>query len=197
MAGKSAVTREEIVEAAYERARSQGLASLSVRAVAGDCGVAVGTLYNYFPDKSSLVTEVIERFWENVAFGGLGAPGSIPQDVCFAYREGENLVGFCRRVADTLADAVMEFQDGWLAEISTLDGRTKARGLKAERACFAHIEANLEQAIEHDHAVNAELLAQVGAAPLARFIWRGIYESLRAGDRSCSVLFALLEHALY
>lgn len=197
MAGKSAVTREEIVEAAYMRARSQGLASLSVRAVARDCGVAVGTLYNYFSDKSSLVTEVIERFWENVAFGGSGASGACPQGACFAYREGENLVGFCRRVADTLGDAVLEFQDGWLAEISSLDGRTKARGLKAERACFSHIEANLEQAIECDGAVNAELLTQVGAVPLARFIWHGIYESLRAGERSCSVLFALLEHALY
>lgn len=197
MAGKSAITRDEIVEAAYGRARSQGLASLSVRAIARDCGVAAGTLYNYFPDKSSLVTEVIERFWENVAFGGSGAPGARSNGACFEYREGENLVGFCRRLAASLGDAVAEFQDGWLSEISALDGRTKARGLKAERACFAHIEANLRQAIERDGAVNSELLAEVGADALARFIWRGIYESLREGERSCSVLFALLERALY
>lgn len=197
MAGKGAVTREKIVEAAYERARSQGLASLSVRAVARDCGVAVGTLYNYFPDKASLVTEVIERFWERVAFGGPSSLDPCAAGACFAYREGENLVGFCRRVATMMGGALAEFQDGWLAEISALDTRTKARGLKAERRCFGHIEANLGQAIANDDAVSAELLAQVGAGPLARFIWRGIYESLRAGDLSCTVLFALLERALY
>ena len=75
MAGKSAITRDEIVEAAYGRARSQGLASLSVRAIARDCGVAAGTLYNYFPDKSSLVTDILSRRLAQFFYRAKDKPG--------------------------------------------------------------------------------------------------------------------------
>lgn len=56
----SATTRTKIVNEAYRHAREGGLAALSVRSVTRDCGVSVGTLYNYFPDKAALTAAVID-----------------------------------------------------------------------------------------------------------------------------------------
>lgn len=64
MAGKPAITKAEILDVAYARAQQDGLGGLSIRSVARECGVAVGTLYNYFPDKASL------RFGNRFAFLG-------------------------------------------------------------------------------------------------------------------------------
>lgn len=44
MAGKPAITKAEILDVAYARAQQDGLGGLSIRSVARECGVAVGTL---------------------------------------------------------------------------------------------------------------------------------------------------------
>lgn len=200
MASKASVSREQIVRAAYDRARAEGLASLSVRSVAKDCGVAVGTLYNYFPDKAALVTEVIERFWITTAFAGsegAGDPRDAGQPPCFSYREGENLVAFCRRAYAELAEALAAFRSGWLAEASALDARTRSRGHRAEQACFGHICRNLERVIREDPGIDPAALERLPAEELARFTWSSMYGSLREERPDCEVLLALLERALY
>ena len=41
----------------------RGVAAVSLRGVAADCGIAVGTIYNYFKDKESLMAAVMIRDW--------------------------------------------------------------------------------------------------------------------------------------
>lgn len=60
--------RTTIVDTAYHYACEHGLSSLSIRTIAKECSVSVGSIYNYFPDKAALVTEVILKFWTTIAF---------------------------------------------------------------------------------------------------------------------------------
>jgi AcrR family transcriptional regulator len=54
-------TRERIVAAALERVARGGYGSAAIQAVAGDAGVAVGTVYRHFPSKGDLFAEVFRR----------------------------------------------------------------------------------------------------------------------------------------
>jgi len=56
-----AVTRERLLRMAAEHFARRGFDAASVDAISVDAGYAKGTLYNYFPSKSSLFAEVIER----------------------------------------------------------------------------------------------------------------------------------------
>jgi AcrR family transcriptional regulator len=56
--------RERIVSAAVERVAAGGYASASVQRVAGEAGVAVGTVYRHFPSKEELFAEVFRRISE-------------------------------------------------------------------------------------------------------------------------------------
>ena len=40
--------------------------SFSLRAIAKDCGIAVGTIYNYFPDKETLIASVFADDWNQI-----------------------------------------------------------------------------------------------------------------------------------
>ncbi len=40
--------------------------SLSLRAIAKDCGIAVGTIYNYFPNKETLIASVFADDWNHI-----------------------------------------------------------------------------------------------------------------------------------
>ena len=50
---------DRILQAARNRLLDKDLSSFSLRGVAADCGIAVGTIYNYFKDKESLMAAVM------------------------------------------------------------------------------------------------------------------------------------------
>ena len=54
-----------ILQAARKRLLDSDLSSFSLRGVAADCGIAVGTIYNYFKDKESLMAAVMVQDWKD------------------------------------------------------------------------------------------------------------------------------------
>lgn len=52
-----------ILLSARKRLLGGGLSSFSARGIAEDCGIAVGTIYNYYRDKESLMGAVMAQDW--------------------------------------------------------------------------------------------------------------------------------------
>lgn len=182
--------RNEIINAAYAYASNEGLAALSIRAIAKQCSVSVGTIYNYFPDKAALITEVITKFWRDVAF-------SENTRTCLRYQEGENLLVFCERLFSVMNQALEQFRNNWLGEVSSFDARTRQKSKQAENEIFEHVYHRLEMVIRSDVAISSAALDAVEAAHLARLIWTTMYQSLRTGDTSWDTLKVLMQEALY
>ena len=57
--------RQTLIEKAIELSRTGGLSGLKLRDLARECDIALGTLYNYYPTKDSLVLDVVQQFWQN------------------------------------------------------------------------------------------------------------------------------------
>ena len=93
MGSRKAITKEQIIDVAYEKAQREGLSSLSVRAVAEACGVATGTMYNHIPDIAELRTEVLRRFWREALSGA---------DLDQCAREAGSALDYCRKLTDCL-----------------------------------------------------------------------------------------------
>jgi len=55
-----AAAADAILEAAEEVAAERGIEAASIAAIAERAGVAVGTLYNYFPDREGLITALFK-----------------------------------------------------------------------------------------------------------------------------------------
>lgn len=55
--------RETILLQAREIVVNQGIDKLTMREVSNKTGIAVGTVYNYFPTKRELTTVLIEKYW--------------------------------------------------------------------------------------------------------------------------------------
>lgn len=56
----------KILEAAEELFSEYGYNEVDMRAISSKLGIAVGTLYNYFPDKRSLFIEVFNQSWNKI-----------------------------------------------------------------------------------------------------------------------------------
>jgi AcrR family transcriptional regulator len=55
--------KECILLYAKEIVLTEGIENLTMRAVSKKSGIAVGTIYNYFPTKKDLTIELIENYW--------------------------------------------------------------------------------------------------------------------------------------
>lgn len=188
MGGKQTITRDAILQKAYDRACAEGISALDTRSIARECGVAVGTIYNYFPDMAALRTEVIQCFW-------LEALERANRAACWA-GEGSTLC-YCRRLLESLGLSLAGFREYWLRDMPALDGRTRERTRDAEAACFRSIQASVQQVIEADDKILARARARLDEEALACFIWSSMLDSLRRGEASQMIVLDVLELALY
>lgn len=191
MGSKPAIERDAILDAAYARAQRDGVASLGIRTIANECGVAVGTIYNYFPDKASLVTEVVGRFWHAAIAPArqLASEGAAEGPGC--------LLVYCRLLAQGLGESLGRFRASWLREVSTLDTRSRTRSHAAESALFHDIQVEIQHVIENDPGISQSARMCLQSDELAVFIWRSLFESVKAGDDSFDTVIKVLELGLY
>ena len=63
---KTVTTEQDILRVSRRMVLEEGILAFSMRSVAKACGVAVGSLYNYFPSKSRLLGATIESIWREI-----------------------------------------------------------------------------------------------------------------------------------
>lgn len=59
-------SRQALLAASRTVARRQGLDGLSIRAVAAEARVSVGSVYNYFSGKTELLAATVEEIWMQI-----------------------------------------------------------------------------------------------------------------------------------
>lgn len=59
-------SREEILSVSRELVKKEGSQAISIRSVAGACGVSVGSIYNYFGSKTKLLAATVESIWTEI-----------------------------------------------------------------------------------------------------------------------------------
>lgn len=62
----SVTSKETILQVCRNIVSKKGLQSLNMRSVAGECHIALGTLYNYYSDKNDLLLATIESVWHDI-----------------------------------------------------------------------------------------------------------------------------------
>lgn len=64
---KTGVTsKEDIMQVCRKIAAGQGLPAVNMRVVAKECGIALGTLYNYYANKDELLMATVESVWKDI-----------------------------------------------------------------------------------------------------------------------------------
>jgi AcrR family transcriptional regulator len=95
---RAAVTVDAISEATIQVLLKQGINQLTTTRVAARAGVSVGTLYQYYPNKQSLLFAVLAEHLDHVA--------SAVEDACFRAR-GKPLFEMMSTVVEAFVDAKM------------------------------------------------------------------------------------------
>lgn len=197
MGNRPVIQKEQILEAAYRIATTQGLGALSIRAVAAACGVAVGTVYHSYPTKSDLVNDVVGLFWQRAFGGRMGAAegaGTVSDKSC----AGGDFVDFCRELAGEMARALEEFRSDFLDGLTALGAYDLAVARRREAESFAHVRQGLQVALERDPRLRRDrLVGPLAPEPLCALVWETMVDAARHRRPLDETLFALMRTALY
>ena len=183
---KQVIDRDKLVAQAYAIASRDGISALSVRKVAAACGIAVGSVYGYFPTKADLTAAVLTRFFDE----------NLSDELC-AVRPGERFTSYVRRFREALCAARADMSVDWFAEMRRLPSAEQEALVAVRAPMLAHIERGLARVLDADEAVDrARIVVPLSAERLCRYVLRAVFASLMEGDE-CETLFALLDAALY
>lgn len=111
---KNVTSRQELIDAAMEIARTEGIHKVNIRNIARKCSISVGVLYNYFPNKTELIFAVVDSFWADVIHS---LSGINPRTVCFTK--------FVSQFYAVINEQLSEFERDWLTQLETMPPEDK------------------------------------------------------------------------
>ncbi len=186
MSRAATITKQQILDAAFDLATTEGLAALNIRSAAERCNVSVGSIYNYYPTKGMLIADVVAKFWMQ----------AVPADIMRAH-PGETFLEFYVRIARSLRDVFAEFEENWLVQLASIDKRSLQAGTELEQAYFQHIQNGMLTVLEADGSINHEAFGpDMTREQLCSLAWGSIMMSLR-NPALVDTFAALMRRALY
>lgn len=109
--------KDLILFTAKQLVEREGIAALSMRKLATECDIALGTIYNYYPTKMELIINIIEDFW-------IGCFSD------FDLRDSSDMGFFeyLKQLYFHILGYLESFRNNWLSDLLSLPKLSKAKG---------------------------------------------------------------------
>lgn len=167
-------SKEQILEQAMAIALNEGIDKISIRKVAGVCNIAIGSIYNYFPNKEALTLAITEQFWAKVLEN---------QDKI--YRRGMGFTMFLEQYYHFLYGRLHKYDKSWIKEMDHQVANLDA-------ICM------LKSVLKKDRRVNDAIWnMELNEDAFCEYVLVNIMALLRAGESNCRFFIFLIEHFLY
>lgn len=181
----SVTSKESILKACRQIAMRESISALSMRSVACECGIALGTLYNYYADKDALVFAAVEDIWSEI----LCPDGAAPVAQSFEAHTSQLFEQISRGVAR---------YPGFLGAHSIVFADTgKNNGRHAMERCFRQIRSGLLTSLQSDPSVDPSIFTpSYTQEAFADFVLENLLLLLVKGKTDCSFFIRTLGRIL-
>ena len=171
-------SREAILKGCRDMVSETGLFAVNMRSVAERCGVALGSLYNYFPSKDALLLATIESLWEDIF--RMEAP-------C----ETNWIFESVRRGAE-------EYPNFFTAHSLSFASGKKGKARNTMERYFSHMKQGMLEALHSDTAVRKDAFScSFSESDFLDFVLTNLLTCLMQKKSDCVLLLELIRRAIY
>ena len=183
---KSATSKEILLKRAGEIAYEEGIGKLSIRRLASETGVAIGTVYNYYPSKADLIGEVMEEFWRNVFHRSSFDVNS------------SDFIASLHEVFSRLSASLKQFKTEFLEDIDRLKPEEVIKGKETEQFYINHMKQGLIQILKRDKRVRENIWTDTfSMEEFMDFVFSNMILALKEQRENCSFLQEVVSRLLY
>ena len=181
-----ATSRGDILAAARALAAESGPGGVSMRAVARRCGVAVGSLYHYFPSKGALIAAAVEQTWREIFHGAGGFSGEEGFPGCIAWLYAR------------LRQGARDNPDFFTTHPAAFSAQEREQGRRVMEQALSHVRQGLLAALADDAAVDdSRFHGALTREALVDFVFTHLIALLARGEQSCTLLIEVVRRLLY
>ncbi len=171
---KRVTSVDKILEQALLIAKKEGVDKLSIRKLAKACDIAIGSVYNYYPDKEAVVTAVAAEFWS-----------SIFQDQDKLYRGSMSFTRFLEQYYSFLYAKLAPYDRSWVRD---LEGKIPMEETLKLFMLVLRGDERIQNSIW-----NMEFQPE----NFCQYVFKNIMALLQSGESNCRFFIYLLDNLLY
>lgn len=178
-------SREEILATCKELVAREGLPSVNIRTAAKMCSVSVGTIYNYFPSKTELLTAIIQEVWKDI-FSKINPPA--PTCSFSDYVSG---------IFTGVRLGMREYPDFFMHSMQ-FTNTEKEQGRNRMEECFTQIKTGMLEVLQQDKSVRPEAFSDTfSVAAFVDFVFENLLMLFMTQTENCSVLAEVIRRTIY
>lgn len=182
----NATSKEEILKASKQLVRTKGWDGVNIRAVAFSCNVAVGSIYNYFDSKSSLVVATVESIWGEIFHSAIDKVvfQNTQEYVCWIYKKME--------------EGAKKYPNFFTLHSFGFLGENKEEGKKLMKKTWQHIKKSLCAVIDSDSKIRKD--AFTGSFTIddfANVLFSLILSAMIQKDYDPSIALEIISRTIY
>ena len=181
----SYISKKHILMVCHQMVQTYGIQSITIRAVAKQCNVSIGSIYNYFPSKNKLLHEVIESIWKDIF--------KMPNDI-MTYDFMKCLQWMC----DSIQKGKQKYPDFLKSHAMVFHNDERIEGQQHMEYCIEHMKQCLLTILQHDQAVKDNVFnEQLTRQQFVSYILTLFLSSITNMSISQVGIMQLVKHCLY
>lgn len=182
----SVTSKEAILCVSRELIRTQGWEAVNIRAVAKECNISVGSIYNYFHSKSDLVASTVESIWCDI----------------FHFSETEEMMqsfpGCVEWAFDSMRKGDEKYPGFFTLHSMSFAGVEKSNGQQMMTQSWKHIQEGLYMVLMNDKKVRSDAFDEkFTAKKFVDLIFSLIVAALLRNDYDCSGILEMIRRVIY
>ncbi len=183
---QEATSKETIIQVCHQIAATQGLETLTMRRVAEQCGIAPGTLYNYYSNKDDLLIATVESIWKEIFHGDEG-------------RETvESFPAYVNRLFDRAKNGAVKYPHFITAHSAAFAKSKEGQAKSTMEQYFDHMKAGMLAALQADPQVNETAFSpSFPQSAFIDFVLDNILLLLIRKSESCTILIDMIHRVIY
>ena len=179
-------SKEEILAASKKLMMEQGWAAVNIRSVAAACGVAVGSIYNYYQSKADLVGAAVESVWREI----------------FPISESEltskSFLECVEWFFQSMEKGSRDYPGVFTLHSMGFLGGDKAKGQQLMRKSWEHIKQNLYIVLVNDRNVRPGALQEpLTPEAFIEMIFSLLVSSMIKGEYDSAPIAELIRRSIY
>lgn len=179
-------SREAILKGCRDMVSEKGLSSVNMRSVAKRCGVALGSLYNYFSSKDELILATIESVWEDIFHMEDSCKTALP------------FVDYVNWIFESVRSGTEEYPNFFTAHSLSFASGEKDKAKNTMEHYFSHIKLGMTEALDSDVAVRKDAFSDsFSESDFLDFILTTLLTCLMQKKSDCALLLELIRRAIY
>lgn len=180
------ISKESILKVAKEIVSTEGLNALNIRKVARESGIAIGSVYYYFPSKDDLLIDVIEGVWEDIF------------KLDYAGCEENSFVEYIERIFNHTAEGIKKYPNFFTIHSLSFKAQNMNKAKGSMREYLEKFKVNLKISIDRDANVNQNAFdADFTKDKLVQFIISGLVSLVIQKNYDTMTLINMIKKILY